>query len=83
MDDIARTAKQMGAIVRRQRRQQRLTQSQLGDKIDLRQATVSKLEAGESATQLRTLLDVLSALNLELVIRPRSKASSKDIEEIF
>lgn len=83
MDHIARTAKQVAAAVRRERRQQSLTQAQLGKKIGLRQATISRLEAGEDATLLETLLNTLMALNLELVIRPRTKASSNDIENIF
>lgn len=48
-----------------------------------RQATVSKLESGEPATQLKILMDALAALDLELVIRPRSKAEPKNIEDIF
>lgn len=83
MEQIGRTPKQIGAIVRRQRRQRRFTQEQLGAKTRLRQATISKLEAGEPATQLRTLLDALAALDLEIVIRPRSKASTDEIEELF
>ena len=82
MDNMARTPKQIGAIIQRQRRQSKLTQSQIGAKIKLRQATVSKLEAGEP-TLLGTLLDILAALNLEMVIRPRTKGSPQDIEDIF
>ena len=82
MDFIARTPKQIAAIIQRQRRNSNLTQRALGEKIKLRQATVSKLEAGE-AVRLGTLLDVLAALNLEMVIRPRTKGSPEDIEAIF
>ena len=83
MEQTARTAKQLGNAIRRERRIRDLTQKQLGSKVSLRQATVSKLEAGEPATQLRTLLDVLTALNLEIVIRPRTTTSSSKIEDIF
>ena len=83
MEQIGRTPKQIGAIVRRQRRQSGLTQGQLGAKIRLRQATVSKLESGEPATRLSTLLDALAALDLEIVIRPRTKAPINEIEELF
>jgi len=82
-DQIARTPKQVGETVRRRRRAQGLKQKELGDKTNLRQATISGLEAGESGTQLRTLFDVLTALNMELVIRPRTKASNEKIEELF
>lgn len=83
MDTFARTPQQVGALIRRQRRQAALTQSQLGQKMGARQATVSKLESGEPATQLKTLMDALTALNLEFVIRPRSKVEPKSIEDLF
>jgi HTH-type transcriptional regulator/antitoxin HipB len=83
MDLIARTPQQLGAAIRRQRKRARLSQDELGTKIRLRQATISKLEAGEPATRLKTLLDALAALDLELVIRPRTKGSAADLEDIF
>ena len=83
MKQIARNTKQLGAIIRRERRRKGLTQAQLGAKIGLRQATISKLEAGEPATQLRTLLDALTALNLQVLIDERGKASTDDIEKFF
>ncbi len=82
-DQIARTEKQLGAILRRARKQAGLTQGDLGEQIHLRQGTVSRLEAGEPAVQLHTLMEALSALNLELVVRPRTHGSSADIEELF
>ncbi len=83
MNQIARTENQIGAAVRRERRKQGLTQAELGRKIGLRQATISKLEKGEPATQLRTLLDSLTALGLQVVITERKTASKEDIESIF
>jgi HTH-type transcriptional regulator / antitoxin HipB len=80
---IARTTKQTGAALRRIRRQRSMTQAELGQKMHVRQATVSKLEAGEPATQLRIFMDALSALDLELVIRPRSSAPTDNIEDLF
>ena len=82
-ESIARNEKQLGAILRRTRKRAGLTQSSLGGHIHLRQGTVSRLEAGEPAVQLRTLMAALSALDLELVIRPRSKGSAADIEDLF
>ncbi len=83
MKQTARTTKQLGAIIRRERRRQGLTQTQLGAMIGLRQATISKLEAGEPATQLRTLLDTLAALGLQVFIDERQKASVDEIERLF
>lgn len=46
---IARNEKQLGAILRRARRQAGLTQGAIGNRIHLRQGTMSRLEAGEPA----------------------------------
>ena len=83
LDQIARTTTTLGAIVRRARRQANLTQAALGEKMHARQATVSRLEAGEPGTQLATLMDSLAALDLELVVRPRSRGSASDFENLF
>jgi HTH-type transcriptional regulator/antitoxin HipB len=83
MRQVARTAKQIGAIIRRARRNADMTQAELGQQIGLRQATISKLEAGEPATQLSTLLDVLAALDLEIAIDQRGKASLEDLGTLF
>ncbi len=83
MQQLARTSRQIGAALRRVRKHEGLSQAQLGEKIHRRQATISKLEAGEPTTQLQTLLDVLAALDLELAIRPRTTTSARGIEEVF
>ena len=83
MDQIARTTRQVGEIVQRIRQAEKRTQDDLAAQVRMRQATISKLEAGESGTRLGTLLDVLTALDLELVIRPRTKSSTREIEENF
>ncbi|MCH8097129.1 MAG: helix-turn-helix domain-containing protein [Proteobacteria bacterium] len=82
MEQIARTSKQIGAAIRRRRRLLNLSQGELGAKTKLRQATISALENGEPGARLRTLIDVMVALGLELVIRERSKAEGR-IEDFF
>ena len=83
MMQSARTAKQIGAIIRRARRSADMSQATLGAKIGLRQATISKLERGEPATQLATLLDALSALGMEIIIDRRGRVVAKDLEDLF
>jgi HTH-type transcriptional regulator/antitoxin HipB len=83
MTQIARTPKQIGDAIRRRRRRLGLTQTNLGDKTKLRQATVSAVEAGASGTALRTLCEVMAALDLEFVVRPRTKAPANEIEDLF
>lgn len=80
---IARDTKQLGAAIRRRRREQNLTQGGLGERMNARQATVSKLEKGEPATQLQVLMNALAALDLELVVRPRTTSTVKELEGLF
>ena len=80
MDSIVRTPTAMGAALRRQRRKLGLSQAELGERINTRQATISALEAGTVDTKLRTLIDVMAALGLEMVLRPRSTASDADFD---
>ena len=83
MTQAARNATQIGAIVRRARRKAGMSQAQLGARVGPRQATISKLERGEPATRLQTLLDVLSALGLEVLIDRRGRKSARDLERLF
>ncbi len=80
---LARNPKQIGNAVRRERKKLGLSQSELGDRSGLRQETISLIETGNPATKLETLLSVLSALDLEFQIAPRSKHSPHDIEELI
>ncbi len=82
MEQIARTPAQIGATLRRFRRLSGLSQTELGAKAALRQATISSIEGGEPAAQLQTLTDVLAALGLELVVRHRT-TSAATIEDLF
>ena len=81
-EQIARTEKQFGAIVRRARKLAGLTQGGLSERVNMRQGTISRLEAGEPAVQLHTVMQALSALGLELVVRQRSSGAA-DIEDLF
>jgi HTH-type transcriptional regulator / antitoxin HipB len=82
MEQIVRTSKQLGAAIRRHRRSASLSQAQLGAKTNLRQATISALERGEPGTELRTVIDVMTALGIEIVVRDRSQPAGK-IEDLF
>jgi HTH-type transcriptional regulator/antitoxin HipB len=69
--------------MRRQRQLANLTQTELGRRAGLRQATISGIESGQDATRIGTICDLLAALDLEVTIAPRSKSSRSDIENIF
>lgn len=81
--DIARSPQQLGALLRRYRKKAGMTQTTVASRTQLRQATISALESGEAGTQLKTLTDVLAALDLELVVQPRRKSQPSDIEDLL
>lgn len=82
METIARTPLQLGNSIRERRRQLGLTQEQLAEKVGVRQRTISDVESS-GAARIGTLLRLLVALDLELLVRPRTKGSAGDIEAIF
>lgn len=83
MEQITRTPKQLGSVLRRQRKKIGISQETLAARIHLRQATISALENSATDTRLGTLFDALAALDLELVVRSRTKASAREIEDLF
>jgi HTH-type transcriptional regulator/antitoxin HipB len=82
METIARTPLQLGNSIRERRRKLGLTQEQLAEKVGVRQRTISDVESA-GAARIDTLLRMLVALDLELLVRPRTKGSASDIEAIF
>ncbi|EQD79716.1 transcriptional regulator, XRE family [mine drainage metagenome] len=82
MDTALRTQSQLGTELRRYRKRKTLTQDDLSRLISKRQATISSLESAGSGT-LDTLFAVLSALDVELVLRPRTKGDRAKIGDIF
>jgi len=81
--ELVRSPKQLGAALRRFRHERKMTQAQLASRAGLRQGTVSQLENGLETVKLNTVMDLLRALDLEVVIQPRTKGSHKEIEELF
>ena len=83
MESIARSARQLGALIQRHRKAQGLSQARLADLAGLRQEMVSKIETGAQGSRLATIYDLLAALDLEMTLTPRTRSSSADIEDIF
>lgn len=83
MESIARTPGQLGNILRQRRRELKLTQRALAAKLRVHQPAISQLETSARVVRTSTLFSLIAALNLELVLRPRTKASEKDIEALF
>lgn len=83
MNDTARTPRQLGNLIRRVRKHRGWSQTQLAERVGVRQETISLLETGNPGARLDTLLAVLAALELELQLGPRSPTDGKRIEDLF
>ena len=83
MDQIARTAKDLGNVLRKARKARNLTQADLATLAGIWQRTVSNIETSASGAKVDTIFDLLAALDLELHIVPRSKMTPGDLEDIF
>lgn len=59
-----------------QRKRNQLSQTQATSKVGLKQTTLSRFETKPEGTQLATLFRILSALDLEMHIIPKSKAQN-------
>lgn len=66
----------LAEYARDRRKQMGLNQSEVGDRTGIRQVTVSAFENRPDGTKLETLFKLLSALELELQIVPKERASN-------
>lgn len=73
-----RSHEQLGHAIRRIRKIQKLTQTQLAVKSGLRQATISKIESGNKKAEIGTLFLICAALNLEIAFNTRSQKTNQD-----
>ncbi len=78
---MARSSASVANILRRKRRALKLSQEQVAEQSGLRQATISGSENVNPNIRLKTLFTLLMVLDLELVIRDRTK--SPKLEDIF
>ena len=83
MDQIARTTKDLGNVLRKARKARNLTQADLATLAGIWQRTVSNIETSASGAKVDTIFDLLAALDLVLHIVPRSKLTPGDLEDIF
>ena len=73
MNFPAHTAKQLGQVLRSQRKAQKLTQKTAASIVGLLPKTISRLEQDTETATIESLFKLLSALDLELVIRSKSQ----------
>ncbi len=75
MNYTVHTPKQLGQVLKGQRRSQKLTQKEAAQIVGLLPKTISKLELTTETATIESLFKLLSALQLELVVRSKSKVS--------
>jgi HTH-type transcriptional regulator/antitoxin HipB len=80
MEYIARTAHQLGQVLKSRRKQLGLTQREVAAKVGLLQAQVSVIESHDAKATVTTLYKALSALGLELVLRDSAPAPNNPTE---
>ena len=75
-----RSSKQLGHLLKEVRMNSKISQDQLSQLSGLRQAGVSLIESGSNGIRLGSLFKMLTALNLEIIIRPRPQHPSDSHE---
>jgi HTH-type transcriptional regulator/antitoxin HipB len=75
MEAITRTPQQLGQALRARRAKLKLSQTEVGSKVGIKQDTVSVLEIHTPSSTIDTLFKALSALGLELVVREKSRTA--------
>jgi|WetSurMetagenome_2_1015567.scaffolds.fasta_scaffold1411514_1 HTH-type transcriptional regulator / antitoxin HipB len=76
MEYLVLTPKQLGSALKNRRGELDQTQTQVASHIGLLQKTVSALETHPERCGLESLLKLVSVLDLEIVLRPKSERSA-------
>jgi HTH-type transcriptional regulator / antitoxin HipB len=78
METTTRTPQQLGQALKARRTSMKLSQTTVGNKVGIKQDTVSVLEIHTPSSTIETLFKALSALDLELVIREKGRTSAQE-----
>ena len=71
-DAIIRHARELGALVREQRKRVALTQTDIAGLGNTGNRFIVELEHGKPTLQLQKVLDVMDLLGLEVIVRPKT-----------
>ncbi len=69
---VIRHARELGALVREQRKRVSLTQADIAGLGNTGNRFIVELENGKPTVQLQKVLDVIELLGLEVVVRPKT-----------
>ena len=76
------TSKEIGSLVRQSRKDQRLTQLELANRVGVSRDWIIRLEQGKGGVELALVLRTLKALGLVLDIRPRKSEFTEEADGI-
>ena len=77
---IISSAKDLALYLNDQRKQLKMSQSEVADLVGLKQDTISKFENRPDNSRVDTLFRILSALNLNMILIEKEQESHKEIE---
>jgi len=78
---ILHSTQELAEYIRDRRKRQKLSQAEVGDRVGVKQATISAFENNPEGTKLETLFKLISALDLELQVIPKEKARNQGWQE--
>jgi HTH-type transcriptional regulator / antitoxin HipB len=78
---ILHSTQELAEYIRDRRKRQKLSQAEVGDRVGVKQATISSFENNPEGTKLETLFKLMSALDLELQVIPKEKAFNQGWQE--
>lgn len=78
MNLLITSPKSLGSALKQQRKAKNLSQAEAGEAFKIDQTTVSSMEQGAPGTRLETLFRLLAALDLEMIIRPKTTTDVKN-----
>ena len=84
MAKVRRTSAEVGAEVRRMRKERKLTQGGLGMKVNADQSTVSRLESGDSVIDVMLLMNICDVFGItinDLCYATTEDEKEKDVME--
>jgi HTH-type transcriptional regulator / antitoxin HipB len=73
---LIHSPKELALFVINQRKKLKLSQSDVGNLVGLKQKTISAFENKPESTKLVTLFHILSAVNLDIRISPKNEIKS-------
>lgn len=83
MTRSVRTARQLGTLIREERKRRNMSQQELANLVGTGQKTISAIENGNEGATLETVFRLLAALQLEIKLSPRALTPGRSISDVF